>query len=148
MTHLAEFFRESHTVLGVFYPLHYLVAVFPNIEKARHVVRDLVFTGFPADQAAAFDGRDFLEMERDEAHVWNAFTKAFSRTIDGEQVATDEMVDRAAHGAAFVMVHCPDEETKSRVWDLVEKADPVEALYYTRLGIDHIKSAAPAPAAA
>jgi hypothetical protein len=141
MTHLAEFFRESHTVLGVFYPLHYLVAVFPNIEKARHAVRDLVFTGFPAGQAGAFEGKEFLEMERDEAHVWNALTKALSRTIDGEQVATDEMVNRAAHGAGLVMVHCPDEETKNRVWELIEKADPIEALYYTRMGIDHLKAA-------
>lgn len=148
MAHLADFFRESHTVLGVFYPLHYLVAVFPNLEKARHAVRDLVFTGFPADQAAAFDGKEFLKLEWDEASVWNAFTKAISRSLEGEQTATDEMVDRAAKGAAFVMVHCPDEETKARVWELIDKANPIEALYYTRLGIDHLKAAAPAPVGA
>ena len=46
MSLLTNFFKESDTQLGVFYPNHYLVAVFRNLETAQQVVKKLRLAGF------------------------------------------------------------------------------------------------------
>lgn len=139
MSELAEFFREGRSVLGVFYPLHYMIAVFPDVAKARHAARDLAFNGFPADEAAAFEGKEFVEMESEKTSLWGFFMKAISRSMTSEQNVTDHLIDFAQDGRAFLMVHCPDVASKERAWEIVEKEDPIAAHYYTRGYVDHLK---------
>lgn len=125
--------------MGVFYPLHYIVAVFPDITKAKHAARDLAFSGFPADEAAAFEGREFIEMEIEKASLWGFFMKAISRSMTSEQSATDHLIDFAQEGKAFLMVHCPDGAAKDRAWEIVRQGDPLAAHYYSRGYVDHLK---------
>ncbi len=41
MSTLKEFFKESDTQLGVFYPKHYLVAVFRNFRTAQQATGEV-----------------------------------------------------------------------------------------------------------
>jgi hypothetical protein len=46
MSLFTKFFKESDTQLGVFYPNHYVIAVFRNLETAQQAVKKLRLAGF------------------------------------------------------------------------------------------------------
>ena len=138
MSRLAEFFKESHKAMGVFYPLHYLVAAFPNLETARQVGRALIDAGFAGDDLIAVEGSELLELEKEETGLLGPLAEKFSRDMGGEQISTDHNLDFAKRGAAFVLVHCQTDKTKERAWDLIRVAGPLAAHYYTRVSIYHL----------
>jgi hypothetical protein len=41
MSRLSTFFKESDTQFGIFYPKHYLLAMFPNLAEADRAKIDL-----------------------------------------------------------------------------------------------------------
>jgi len=139
MSQISEFFKESHTSFGVFYPLHYIVAVFPDVTKARHANRDMVFAGFPADQAAVFEGKDFLEHEEKPAGYWNLIMQGVSHAIGAEQLSMEHHVELARKGAAFLIVHCQSNAMKDAAWSKIREAEPIAAHYYTRGYVEHLK---------
>jgi len=109
---LTNFFKESDTQLGVFYPNHYLVAVFRNLETAQQVVKKLRLAGFAEDEVIAVAGQDFIELAKEETGLGSFLMQALSRFFATEQMSHDSDLDLAQHGAAFAAVHCPTEKTK------------------------------------
>jgi hypothetical protein len=57
MSLLTGFFKESDTQLGVFYPKHYLIAVFRDARAAQKAVKELWAAGFAEDEAIAVAAR-------------------------------------------------------------------------------------------
>src|ERR1700693_4594820 len=106
MSALKEFFKESDTQLGVFYPKHYLIAVFQNLTTAEQLVAKLRLTGFAEDEAIAVAGTDVLELTKEETGPGNVLMQAVSRFFATEQLSHDSDLRLAAQGAAFVAVHC------------------------------------------
>ncbi len=51
-----EFFKESDTSMGVFYPLHYVLAAFETKSRADEILSRFLEAGFAADDVAAVDG--------------------------------------------------------------------------------------------
>ena len=47
MSLFTNFFKESDTQVGVFYPNHYLIAVFRSLETAQQAVKKLRLAGSP-----------------------------------------------------------------------------------------------------
>jgi hypothetical protein len=45
----ATFFKESHTSLGVFYPMHYVIAVFDTLAAAHRVAVEQLAGGLNTD---------------------------------------------------------------------------------------------------
>src|SRR5277367_885343 len=110
MTNLARFFNGSETTFGVFYPRHYLVAVFENPKAASSAVRKLYIAGFSQSAAIAVDGRAVLELEKEETGLAAFVMEALSRFFATEQVFTEHDLCHARHGAGFVAVHCTTDE--------------------------------------
>ena len=50
----------------------------------------------------------------------------------------DSDLDLAQHGAAFVAVHCPTDETKKEAWNVLQLQAPLAARYYANGGIEHL----------
>ncbi len=138
MSVLANFFKGSDTRLGVFYPNHYLVAVFRDPEKAAAVVQKLWHAGFEKGDAIATDGSAVLELDKEETGLMGFVMQAMSRFFATEQVFTDHDLEHARHGAGFMAVHCPTDELKQRAWNIVKGEKPLDARYYGTDGIDHL----------
>jgi hypothetical protein len=138
MSRLADFFKETHTALGVFYPLHCLVAVFPDLDAAQQVARKLRQAGFAEDEVIAVEGSEFIEFEKEETGPGNLLMQEISRDLGAEQVSTDHNLEFARRGAAFVLAHCPAEKTKKEVWSVMQPSAPLAAHYYSRASVDHL----------
>ncbi len=138
MSRLADFFKETHTALGIFYPLHCLIAAFPSPAAAEKVSRELHNAGFADDEVIAVKGADFIELERQETQLGNFLMQQLSRFLGTEQISTDHNLDLAGGGAAFVVAYCPAEKSKAKAWDLVASSAPLAAHYYGKGSVDHL----------
>jgi hypothetical protein len=138
MSLLTGFFKESDTQLGVFYPKHYLIAVFRDARAAQQAVKDLWRAGFPEGEAISVAGQEFLDLAKEETGPGNFVMQALSRFFATEQMTHDSDLDRAKHGAGFVAVHCPTEESKHTAWSMLQPEGPLAARYYSAAGIEHL----------
>jgi len=138
MSRLSVFFKDADTKLGIFYPNHYLVAVFRNMAAAGLAANKLRVAGFASDEVIATDGAEVLRLAQEETGLGSVLMQSLSRFFATEQVYTDHDVEHARHGAGFLAVHCPTELTKAEAWRLIQPEDPVDARYYGSDGIDHL----------
>jgi len=138
MNKLVNFFGTSVERLGAFYPTHCLMAIFPNPAGAEFTLHKLLSAGFaPADVIAA-DGNAVLEFDKDEKDLGRFIMQAISRFFATEQVFTDHDLEDARHGAGFLAVRCPTDDLKNAAWSVIESEGPLDARYYSRLGIEHL----------
>jgi hypothetical protein len=138
MSNLADFLRGSGTRLGVFYPHHCLIAVFPNFGAALHALDKLRSAGFSQRSATVADGEEVIRLESNRAGVWAFFVKMLSRLLATEQRYTDHDLAHARHGAGFVAVRCRDESSKVHAWQILQPEWPLDARYYALSGIEHL----------
>ena len=138
MSLLTGFFKESDTQLGVFYPKHYLIAVFRDSRSAQRAAQSLHQAGFPEDEAIAVTGQDFIDLAKEETGPGNFVMQALSRFFATEQKSHDADLNRAQHGAGFVAVHCRTDELKTDAWAVLEPEGPLAARYYAASGIEHL----------
>jgi hypothetical protein len=138
MSALTGFFKESDTQMGVFYPKHYLIAVFGNLETAQAVARKLRLAGFAEGEVIAVSGQDVIQLTKEESGPGSFLMQALSRFFATEQLSHDSDLNLAQQGAAFVAVHCPIEENKQQAWVAVHSEAPLAARYYANDGIEHL----------
>ena len=138
MSLLTGFFKESDTQLGVFYPKHYLIAVFRDSRAAQQAVQGLWIAGFAKDEAIAVAGQEFMDLAKEETGPGNFVMQALSRFFATEQKTHDTDLERAQHGAGFVAVHCLTEESKRQAWARLQPQSPLAARYYGAAGIEHL----------
>jgi hypothetical protein len=141
MSQLAGFFKGSDTRLGVFYPNHALIAIFPDLRQAQRAGGQLRGAGFSSDEALVASGADLVDLVHEESSrngVLGHLIKALSRFLHTEAVYTDNDVARARRGAAVLAVHCPDDRTKKAAWRLIARTSPLVARYYSFGGIEHL----------
>ena len=138
MSQLATFFKGSDTRLGLFYPEHSLIAIFPDLEQAETARGKLRGAGFSDEEALATSGADLVKLVDEESGVFTFLMTELSRFFATEAVYTDRDLADANRGAAVLAVHCPDERTKKAAWQLIEPAAPLAARYYGTSGIEHL----------
>jgi len=138
MSLLTGFFKESDTQLGVFYPKHYLIAVFRDSRAAQLAVQGLWVAGFAQDEAIAVAGQEFMDLAQEETGPGNFVMQALSRFFATEQKTHDSDLERAQHGAGFVAVHCLTDESKQQAWAMLQPQSPLAARYYGAAGIEHL----------
>jgi len=141
MSQLAEFFKGSDTRLGVFYPEHALLAIFPNFEEAQKAKTKLRGVGFSEEEAVAAYGDDLTELVHQESArsgLLGTVMTELSRFLHTEAVYTDRDLARARRGAAVLAVVCPDERTKNAAWRAIATMNPLAARYYAADGIEHL----------
>src|SRR5277367_934245 len=138
MSLLTSFFKESDTQLGVFYPKHYLIAIFRDSRAAQQAVNELWTEGFAQDEAIAVAGQEFVDLAKEETGPGNFVMQALSRFFATEQKTHDADLKRAQHGAGFAAVHCPTEESVQQAWATLEPHGPLAARFYGTAGIEHL----------
>lgn len=138
MNKLMNYFGASAETLGTFYPTYCLVAIFRNPATAESALHKLRTAGFAPSDVIAADGRAVLDFDQDETNLARLVMQAISRFFSTEQVFEDHDLEDARHGAGFLAVRCPTAGLKSAAWAVIEPEGPLDARYYSRLGIEHL----------
>ena len=138
MSALADFFHGSDTTLGVFYPKHCLVAVFPKENDAHTAADRLRVAGFDPGEMIVASGRNVLDLERDQTGLGGLIMQALSRFFKTEQYYADNDLDQARAGAGFLIVRCPDPAKKQEAWAIIQALNASAARYYDIGGVEHL----------
>lgn len=135
-----DFFKESDTSFGVFYPTHYVVAAFDTLKHAEQAELALKKAGFAADEVRAADGNFVVhEVESRADASWLDDIKAqIARVVGTETSYIDDDMALARRGAAFLFVHAPDHDSMKRTEHELRKLHPIYARHYLPTGVVHL----------
>jgi hypothetical protein len=132
------FFHGSGTILGVFYPTHYIFAVFPSFGAATNAAGKLQEVGFEKDELAAVTSAEalrFFNEVRADVGLWGELMSRISRFFGTEEVFADIDIRRSGEGAGFLAVYCPHEQEAELVHYLLEPFEPLSMQLYLPGGI-------------
>jgi hypothetical protein len=141
MTRLSAFFHGSETHLGVFYPEHYLLAVFSSFPEADQALRKFLHASGRQGAAIAVPGAEvilFAEEHSWKQGLWGWIMTSISRAFGTEAVYADRDLDMARRGAALLAVHCPTRTDKNNAWNCLQSTHPLAARYYAFGGLEHL----------
>jgi hypothetical protein len=141
MTTLTNFFKESDSNLGVFYPKHYLIATFSTFDKTKLAAQALRKAGFSDDEVLAISGGEILqyfEEFRANCGLWAGVMTMLSRGFGTEQIFADNDIHSAHAGAGFLAVHCPEHAVADRVHLLIDAFEPRAMHWYEAGGIQSL----------
>ncbi|MEQ1946092.1 MAG: hypothetical protein ABL995_02820 [Bryobacteraceae bacterium] len=141
MSRLETFFEGGDTELGVFYPNHYLLAVFTDVAEANRAKEDLKRAGRAEEDVISASGEEVVDFAADHVlkdGLWGWLMTGASRLFGTEAVYADKDLAAAHRGAAFLAVHCPTELSKVEAWNRLEARTPIVARYYSSTGIEHL----------
>ncbi len=132
-TRLSTFFKGADTEFGIFYPKHYLLAIFPNLAEADRAKQELNRAGRTDEDAISAPGEEvvrFAEGHLVKDGLWGVLMTELSRVLGTEASYADEDLAAAKRGAAFVAVYCPTEKLKTEAWEVLKPRNPLVARYY------------------
>ena len=141
MSQLTVFFKPSRTWLGLFYPSHYLTAMFASFHDAEQARNRLMRCGVSRSDVVAVAGDDVIEFASE--HVWQDglrgwIFRGISRALGTEAAYADRDLSLAQHGAALLAVYCATDRDKRVVWSCLAPAHPLTARHYAVGGIEHL----------
>lgn len=138
MSDLATFFKTSTSALGVFYPLHYIIATFPDDAICQEAVGRLHRGGLPEEEAIAATAAEvvaFFRNFRKEAGVMGEIMRPLSRFIDTEAVFSDANITQAKAGVGFAAIHCENEAKAESILQALKPQSPDTAVWYIAGGV-------------
>lgn len=141
MSRLATFFKNKDIEFGVFYPKHCILAAYENLADADRAKEQLMHAGLADEDVISASGKevvDFADEHYLKDGLWGMLMTQLSRIIGTEAVYADKDLAAAKKGAAFVAVHCPNDEAKTAAWKSIEPTHPLVARYYSFSGIEHL----------
>ncbi len=139
MTTLTNFFKESDSTLGVFYPNHYIIATFPTFETTQKAVLALRRQGIAEDEVLAIPGSEllkFFEEFRADSGLWASVLTMLSRSFGTEQAFADADVQSAYAGAGFLAVHSRDEPHAGHIKSVLLPFEPQAMHWYRNGGVE------------
>ena len=135
-----DFFKETDSSFGVFYPKNYVVAAFETLERAQEIEARFRADGFDADEVTAAPGGFVVnEVESQKDANWLDRARAgIAAAIGTETGYIDDDLKLARRGGAFLFVHVPDDPTMVRVRALLARAHPIYARRYLTGAIERL----------
>lgn len=141
MTSAANFFKQSDSAFGVFYPTNYLFAAFPSYPEAESARQILLKSGNVESETLAIRGDELIDLSK-EAHAdagfWSRLTAHVSRLLGTEELYLDNDLKHAKAGAGFLAVYCPGEEEGRRIQKLLDPLGPVSMRRYSSFAIERM----------
>lgn len=135
-----DFFKESDTSYGVFYPEHYTVAAFADRRGADAAADAARSAGFAAQDVRAVDGQFMVnELETDHDKSWLDKVKTRIADAVGTETRFIELdAEHARRGAAFLFIYTPDEADGEKVEAILRSGDALYARRYLPLAIERL----------
>jgi hypothetical protein len=135
-----NFFKESDTSMGVFYPLHYVLAAFDAESRAQEVGREFVEGGFGEEDVAAVRG-GFLVKQLEANDGSSLLARIGQSMVEGvgtEFGYLDDDRKTADRGGGFLFVYAPDDAATARITALLKRCHPIYARRYNKPGVHRI----------
>ena len=105
MNRLSAFFKGRDTHFGLFYPEHYLLAVFPNLAQADRAQERLRHAGCGEEDVISASGEEVVHFAQDhwlQDGLWGFLMRWLSRLLGTEEAYADKDLKPAKNGAAFI----------------------------------------------
>ncbi len=147
MTQEWDFFKEGDTSLGVFYPLHYIVAGYANLADAEAAAAAFRNNGTPSEEVQAVEGRVVVQ-QIESRHGENWLEHMESKLVDfvgTEKGFIREDADLAQRGGAFLFAYAPDDRHMATARRVFAQHGPKYARRYLKVAIERIVENAAAP---
>ena len=135
---LSNFFKESDSNLGVFYPKHYIIATFHTFSAAKTAFQALRNSGIPKDEVLLATGEEvlaFFKHFREDSGLWGIVMRPLSRFIGTEAANADLNIEQAKEGAGFIAIHSPTEQDALKNMSVMKPFSPSSADWYLWGGI-------------
>lgn len=135
-----DFFKKSDTSLGVFYPLHYIIAGYASIENAGTAEAAFRKAGVAAEDVRAVTG-DFVARQletRPDKNVMEKIGAELVKFVGTETGYVKEDKNHAQDGGAFLFIYAPEDDDVSRAKALFVQYAPAYARRYLRIAIEQI----------
>ena len=140
MTLDVAFFKKGETVFDVFYPIGYLLTVFPggaDLDGAAAALRE---AGFAANEIGVARGggeaSDLLHAVADRQGALVRYERFLSSHRGDEIYLEGELSELAESGHGFLFVYAPSEDAAHLAAETVRPFGPVLFLKYGRLTIN------------
>jgi hypothetical protein len=137
-TELADWFTDSATSVGVLYPTHYILAIFPSAGAAKSALATMRGAAYDSHVARLVSASEFLAfMDRlsGDKGIWGNLMTRLSRIFDTEATFADRDIRWAERGAAFLAIRCTSDEEADRIKTLLVPLHPIEMQWYLAGGI-------------
>ncbi|HJU38052.1 MAG TPA: hypothetical protein VJ724_00665 [Tahibacter sp.] len=135
-----DFFKESDTSFGMFYPRHYIVAGFDNLDHADAAEAALVEHGIAPDEVRAASGSFVVNRLEsvDDAGLFERFKMSLARSLGTEAGYIDDDLKLARRGGAFLFAHAPTDDDCERIMTVLRRHHPIFARRYLPLAIERL----------
>ena len=132
-----DFFKESDSSFGVFYPMHYVVAGFDTDAHAEAAAAAFREAGFAADDVATLPGNDLVNRveSQHDANWLDRLMASVSHVVGTEAGFIEDDLKLARRGGAFVFVYAPKHEGAERASAVLRRQHPVFARRYHEAGV-------------
>ncbi|HLI17458.1 MAG TPA: hypothetical protein VKV22_04205 [Rhodanobacteraceae bacterium] len=135
-----DFFKKGETSLGVFYPLHYIVAGYDTFEDAQAAETAFRDSGVAAEDVRAAPGSFVAgQLEtRPDRNLLDKIENAVVKHVGTEKAYTTEDKMHAQDGGAFLFVFAPNDDDAANAKQVFTRHPPVFARRYLRVAIEQI----------
>lgn len=135
-----EFFKKSETSLGVFYPLHYIVAGYADLDDAKVAEAAFRDAGVASEDVRAAPG-EFVAAQlesRDDRNWMDKLENTVVKFVGTEKGYVNEDRNHAKGGGAFLFVYAPEDADAVKAKSVFAQHPPVFARRYLRIAIEQI----------
>lgn len=120
---------------GIFYPVGYLVAAFPDEEKAQRVKQDLMTGGYDDEDVRLSTCAEVAAAAERNLAENTGFLARLAWSDDAVKIH----LEKARQGAAFLLIYAPGDTETARAMNVVRRV-PFEFVHrYHRLAIEEVK---------
>jgi hypothetical protein len=127
--------RRMTDLGGIFFPVGYLVAAFPEESHARQVQRDLRTGGYEEADCVFYSSEEVAKASRENLEQHTSWLSQLGKSDE----AVRAHLASAKRGAAFLLIYAPGEIDSARAMNVIRRV-PFEFVHrYHRLAIEEME---------
>jgi hypothetical protein len=141
MSAFTTFFKEPIATLGVFYPMHYIIATFPTYSAAKNAYQALRNIGYSEEDVMLATSEEvlaFFEHFREDAGLVGATMRPVSRFFGTEALFGELDIDHAKEKAGFLAIHSLTDQETQKIRETVKPFAPGSMEWYLPGGIQSL----------
>lgn len=127
--------RVKQADFGIFYPVGYLVAAFPQHEAAQQVQQDLFTGGYDQCDCLLYTAEEIVRAAEQNLRSNTGFLARLGKSDE----AVEKHLEVAKQGGTFLLIYAPDDLGATRAWNVIRRQQFVFVHRYHRLAIEELK---------
>lgn len=127
--------QSPETSFGIFYPVGYLVAGFPEPHHANQVRQDLLTGGYEPQDCVLHEAAAVAEATQRNLEENTGFLSRLGRSDE----AVRSHLEAARKGATFLLIYAPGELEATRAMNVIRRVPFAFVHRYHRLAIEEMR---------